>query len=123
MTKNRIKLGRVGEDEAVKFVKKQGYRILQTNYKTKSGEIDIIAEDKKVVAFIEVKTRSTGEYGSPLDAVNYHKQNKIIQVANQFLVNYKVENRECRFDIVAIRSHTEDPSTWEIELVKDAFSG
>ena len=122
MTKKRLKLGRVGEDEAVKFVKKQGYRILQTNYKTKSGEIDIIAEDKKVVAFIEVKTRTTGEYGSPLEAVNHHKQKKIIQVANQFLMNYKVENRECRFDIVAILAPTENPLTWEIDLIKDAFS-
>ncbi|MGV7222536.1 MAG: YraN family protein [Nitrospinales bacterium] len=123
MTKKRLNLGRVGEDEAIKFVKKQGYRILQTNFKTKSGEIDIIAEDKKVVAFIEVKTRTTGEYGSPLEAVNHHKQNKIVQVANQFLVQYKVENRECRFDIVAINAPTEEPSTWEIELIKDAFSG
>ena len=122
MTKKHLKLGRVGEDEAIKFVKKQGYRILQTNYKTKSGEIDIIAEDKKVVAFIEVKTRTTNEYGSPLEAVNHHKQKKIIQVANQFLLNYKVENRECRFDVVAIRAPTEKPTTWEIELIKDAFS-
>jgi putative endonuclease len=122
MTKKRLKLGKLGEDEAAKFIKKQGYRILQTNYKTKSGEIDIIAEDKKVVAFIEVKTRTTGEYGSPLEAVNFHKQKKIIQVANQFLMNYKVENRECRFDIVAILAPTEDPTTWEIDLIKDAFS-
>ena len=122
MTKKRLKLGRVGEDEAVKFVKKQGYRILQTNFKTKLGEIDIIAEDKKVVAFIEVKTRTTEDFGSPLEAVNYHKQKKIIQVANQFLVNFKVENRECRFDIVAINSSSEDPTSWEIELIKDVFS-
>ena len=122
MTKNRLKLGRVGEEEAVKFIRKQGYRILQTNFKTKTGEIDIIAEDKKVVAFIEVKTRTTGEYGSPLEAVNHHKQKKIVQVANQFLVQYRVENRECRFDIVAILAPTEDPVTWELELIKDAFS-
>ncbi len=76
MTKQRLKLGREGEEEAVKFIKKQGYRILQTNFKTRSGEIDIIAEDKKTVAFIEVKTRSSEEYGSPLSAVNHHKQKK-----------------------------------------------
>ena len=122
MTKQRLKLGRKGEEEAVKFIKKQGYRILQTNFKTKSGEIDIIAEDKKVVAFIEVKTRATGEYGSPLEAVNYHKRKKIALVANQFLTRHKVENRECRFDIVAILARSDDPKTWEIDLIKDAFS-
>ncbi len=122
MTKQRLKLGREGEEEAVKFIKKQGYRILQTNFKTKSGEIDIIAEDKKVVAFIEVKTRSTTEYGSPLSAVTPSKQKKIAQVANQFLIRHKVENRECRFDIVAILANAENPKTWEIELIKDAFS-
>ncbi len=122
MTKRRLKLGRDGEEAAVAFVKKQGYRILQTNFRTKSGEIDIIAEDKKVVAFIEVKTRSTTEYGSPLEAVNHFKQKKIALVANQFLLRHKVENRECRFDIVAIFARDDDPQTWEIELIKDAFS-
>lgn len=122
MTKQRLKLGREGEEEAVKFIKKQGYRILRTNYKTRSGEIDIIAEDKRVVAFIEVKTRSSSGYESPLEAVTPYKQKKIALVANQFLTRHKVENRECRFDIVSILAPSEDPKTWEIELIKDAFS-
>ena len=121
MTKRRLKLGRDGEEAAVAFVKKQGYRILQTNFRTKSGEIDIIAEDKKVVAFIEVKTRTGDQFGEPLEAVGPTKQKKIARVADQFLMRHKVENRDCRFDIVSITCPTDDPQTWQIELFKDAF--
>ena len=58
MTQKRLQLGKHGEEATVKYIKKQGYRILEKNFRTKTGEIDIIAEDKKVVAFIEVKTRT-----------------------------------------------------------------
>ena len=86
-----------------------------------AGEIDIIAEDKKVVAFIEVKTRTGDQFGEPFEAVGPTKQKKIAKVADQFLMRYKVENRDCRFDIVSITCPTDDPKTWQIELIKDAF--
>ena len=121
MTQKRLQLGKHGEEATVKYIKKQGYRILEKNFRTKTGEIDIIAEDKKVVAFIEVKTRTGDQFGEPLEAVGPTKQKKIARVADQFLMRHKVENRDCRFDIVSITCPTDDPQTWQIELIKDAF--
>ena len=73
------------------------------------------------MAFIEVKTRASDEFGEPFEAVGPAKQKKIAKVADQFLFQRKVENRDCRFDIVSITCPSDDPKTWQIELIKDAF--
>ena len=72
------------------------------NYKTKIGEIDIIAKDKKEVVFIEVKTRLNSKYGKPIEAVNYKKQKKIKSVCNLFIKQYKLEENKIRFDIIEV---------------------
>ena len=69
-------LGRAGEKLAVDFLKKKGFKILKTNYKTVVGEIDIIAQDREYIVFIEVKTRSSDNYGLPREAVDRKKQEK-----------------------------------------------
>ena len=66
MTQERLHFGKEGEKAAVKFLKKQGYRIIEKNYRNKSGEIDIVAEQDQVLVFVEVKSRADGEYGEPL---------------------------------------------------------
>ena len=75
--RNKIE-GDMGETRAAKFLREKGYRILQTNYKTKFGEIDIIAQDKNVIVFVEVKERATLAFGRPIEAVNFQKQQTIL---------------------------------------------
>jgi putative endonuclease len=121
VTRERLHFGKEGEKAAVKFLKKKGYRIIEKNYRNKSGEIDIVAEQDQVLVFVEVKSRAGGEYGEPLEAVTPHKQRKIGRVARGFVAQHRIENRDCRFDVVGIKGNPNEPETWEVELVQDAF--
>ena len=95
-------IGAEGEDLAVKTLKKSGYRIIQKNYRTRFGEIDIVAEDKDCLVFVEVKRRSTGAYGTSFDAVGNRKKAHIIRTAQYYLKEFKCEDRKTRFDVVGI---------------------
>lgn len=95
-------LGVSGETLASNFLKKNGYKIIERNYKNKLGEIDIIASNKKTIVFVEVKARDTIVYGRPSEAVNFYKQNKIRKVAQQFLLENKLDGFPCRFDVIEI---------------------
>lgn len=121
MSKKRKIFGQAGEDAAVAFLKKQGYRILEKNYRVPVGEVDIIAEHKKTVVFIEVKSRADKEYQAPIEAVTPHKQHKIIQTAQSFLARNRVVDRAIRFDVVSITGDPENPDSWTLELIADAF--
>ncbi len=99
--RNKIE-GDMGETRAVQFLRGKGYRILQTNYKTKFGEIDIIAQDGKVIVFVEVKERATLAYGRPIEAVNFQKQQKIRRVAEFYLMMKHSPYADCRFDVIEI---------------------
>ena len=111
-------LGRKGEEAALRFLKKNGYRIIGRNYVCKMGEMDIIAKEKDTLAFIEVKTRTSTTFGPPQLAVNPKKQSQMSKVALHFLKEKKLEDAKARFDVVAILLA---PKGEEIELVKDAF--
>ena len=99
-----IILGKIGESKAVDYLKKQGLKIIQTNYKNKLGEIDIICYNKKddEYVFVEVKTRSSLEFGLPCEAVNIHKQNKIKSVAKLYLLINKKLDYKVRFDVLEV---------------------
>ncbi len=97
-------LGGAGEKLAVKFVKKKGFKILKKNYKTPLGEIDIIAQDKDVIVFIEVKTRTSEDFGLPCQAVDKRKQEKYYKIATYYLQREKKMNSECRFDVIEIEN-------------------
>lgn len=97
-------LGRAGEKLAVDFLKKKGFKILKTNYKTPVGEIDIIAEDSGAIVFIEVKTRSSDNYGNPCEAVDGKKQEKYYKTATYYLQKEKKTDVNCRFDVVEIEN-------------------
>ena len=94
--------GFMGERQAVSYLKKQGYKILATNYTTKLGEIDIIARQKDEIVFVEVKTRLTTEFGLPREAVTSYKQNKIRLVATEYLKKTSQLNAKCRCDVIEI---------------------
>lgn len=99
--KNKIK-GTNGEVLAVNFLKKKKYNILETNYKNRIGEIDIIAMNKGIYVFVEVKRRLTQKYGRPIEAVNIRKQNKIKKVAEMYLMMKNKSYADVRFDVIEI---------------------
>ena len=118
MLNRRQKFGEESESIAVSYLKKQGYKIIEQNYRTKLGEIDIIAREKDTIAFIEVKSRKSKNFGSPKWAVTPKKQRKISMVALWYLKTTMQSNVKARFDVVSIISSKDKPS---IEIVKNAF--
>jgi len=113
------KLGKEGEAFAVEFLTARGYVILKANYRTKVGEVDLVARDGDAVCFIEVKTRQDDGWDA-FEAVDKRKQYKIRRVAQQFLIEeFKTEDVPARFDVLGIRSMQD--GTLEGELLKDAF--
>ncbi len=113
-------IGNFGENEAEKFLRKNGYKILERNYETKLGEIDIIAQKDDYICFIEVKTRSNENYGTPRDAVNYHKQKKIISVAKYYMLT-KNKDMFLRFDVIEVVVNKDKTKVEKIEHIEDAF--
>ena len=119
MTKERQILGETGEEAAFEFLKKEGYRILERNYTTPLGEIDIIAQDNDCLVFVEVKSLSDTSYILPQEMLNKRKQEQIIRVALSYLKAKGLQSADCRFDCVAVVfSPGRKP---EIELIEDAF--
>jgi putative endonuclease len=98
---NNIYLGKLGEEKAIEFLKKKGYKIIERNYRTKIGEIDLIAKKKREIIFIEVKTRSSDKFGLPEEAVNERKLKKIEQVALTYLDSKKID-LPFRFEVLSI---------------------
>ncbi|MEW6456899.1 MAG: YraN family protein [Acidobacteriota bacterium] len=96
------KLGEKGEKIAEKFLEKKNYKILSRRFKAMRGEIDLIAMDKNILVFIEVKTRIDENFGLPEESVTIHKQNQIRKIAECYLKKYHMENSECRFDVIGI---------------------
>lgn len=98
----RVKLGKAGEKLAKKYLKKQGYRHLKSNYNTKQGEIDLIMRDGVTFVFVEVKTRRSEEYVRGEAAVNYKKQKHIASAARHFIHVNNLYDSPCRFDVVVV---------------------
>ncbi len=118
MQDKRQQFGKKSENLAVWYLKKNGYKILEQNYRTQLGEIDIIAKEKKTIVFVEVKSRKSIRYGNPKWAVTTKKQRKISMVALQYLKSIRQTDAKARFDVVAIISNRDEP---QIEIVKNAF--
>ncbi|NIS61631.1 MAG: YraN family protein, partial [Proteobacteria bacterium] len=99
MEGGRREVGKRGEDAAVQYIEKRGYKILERNFSCPLGEMDIIALDKRTICFIEVKTLSGKNYGPPEIAVNVYKQRKLSQVALAYLNQKHLHDIEARFDV------------------------
>jgi len=119
LTKERITLGKKGEDLAVSHLKKQGIKVILRNYRQKSGEIDIIARDGDFLVFVEVKTRRSLAFGSPFEAVTHKKQAQITRVAMEYISRNNISLQACRFDVVSIVMS--QARTVQIEHQKNAF--
>ncbi len=95
-------LGNWGEDKAVDYLKKNGYKIICRNFNSYYGEIDIIAKYNRELVFFEVKTRRNISYGMPIESVNYYKQKHLYSTAEYYLYKNKISNVPIRFDIIEI---------------------
>jgi putative endonuclease len=120
MSKEQIALGKLGEAIASKFLKKKGYIIFEKNFSSPLGEIDIIAQDKDVLCFIEVKTRHSTAFGLPEEGVTGKKKKRLVRIAQFYLKGCGKLNANCRFDVVSvlIDKTTKKP---KIQLIQDAF--
>lgn len=111
-------LGKQGEDLAVKYLKSIKYKILDKNYRVAIGEIDIIAKDKEMIVFVEVKTRRSADVVEPFESVGKKKQEKIRALAEYYLQEKDYGECEARFDVLSI---VKDGKENRIEHIKDAF--
>ena len=96
-------LGRRGEELAASYLEKKGYLILQRNYRSGAGEMDIVAQDGDCLVFVEVRARSTKEYGAPEESITPAKAQRLIEVAQGYLQEQGDSGREWRIDLVAIQ--------------------
>lgn len=114
----RQRIGRKGEQEAVQYLEKMGYSILERNFRAERGEVDIIAKDRNTLVFVEVKTKVGGGFGDPEGRVDRRKQSQIGKVAMGYLLAKDLENVDCRFDVVTV---TRLEGRTEIRHIVDAF--
>ena len=107
-----------GEDLACRELRRHGYEILARRYRTRHGEIDIVARDGEVLVFVEVKTRTSCRFGSPLAAITHAKRRKLTLMALDYLARSSTGGVACRFDVVGVVVGERRPA---VELVRDAF--
>jgi putative endonuclease len=111
-------LGKQGEEVAERFLKQKGYKLVERNYRCSAGEVDLIVLDRRVIVFVEVKTRSGDRFGSPLEAVESRKQRKMMRAAQFFLAQKGLHQRDARFDVVGISWPGGEPL---VEHIENAF--
>ncbi len=100
--RTRTEQGKWAEAHACRALSRQGYAILERRYRTRFGEIDIIARDRGVLVFIEVKSRRTQTCGWPASSVTAHKQQRLLHLAAQYLQHHRLTNTPCRFDVMSV---------------------
>ena len=131
MRKRSFETGRLGEKLAARYLRKKGYRILAKNYRTRYGEIDIVARDGGVLCFVEVKTRTSLEFGHGDEFIDRHKMRQIAGVAEAFASKHGLDDMSQRFDCVFVMlKKRKRKGLWgwlrrreaEIELARDVFT-
>lgn len=116
----RKELGAIGEEAAVRLLRRRGYRIRERNVRCPMGELDVVAEDGGTLVFVEVKTRSTVEYGNPFESISPMKQRRLLRLAVYYLAARRLADRPCRFDAVAV-TIAPDGRVQRLELLVNAF--
>jgi len=122
MIDTRKKLGNRGEKIAGNFLRKQGYQIIEKNYHSRLGEIDIVAREDESIVFVEVKTRRSTDFGLPEEALSYDKRRRLSKLALGYLAHRRIKDTNCRFDVVSIlMDNKKVRKVKHIELIKNAF--
>jgi putative endonuclease len=118
VTVERQTFGKSGEDLAVSELERRGYAVLARRYRTRLGEIDIIARDGPYLVFVEVKARQHHRCGRPDEHITIRKQRKIVAIARLFLARTRVDAEACRFDVVSVSLADGRP---RVEIIRNAF--
>lgn len=120
MIPERRQLGQIAEAHASRFLEARGYRIRARNWRCWLGEVDLIAEHRQDLVFIEIKSRRTGDYGRPADAVNFAKRRKLSRLADAYVQSQNLTDVNCRFDVVELwLSEGGQVERWNV--IEDAF--
>lgn len=119
MTSDRRDLGIRGEELARRHLLSRGYRVLESNYRAKGGEIDVVAEKDGTLVFVEVRTRHRSGFGSPEESVTARKRARLVDAAQEYLQTSGAEDRDWRIDLVAVRMEREG-AVVRIDLLENA---
>lgn len=116
----RKELGMLGEKIAIEYLKKRGYAIRETNFRSRQGEIDIVAQDKNCLVFVEVRSRASHEFGSPEESITRSKQEKLTSSALSYLQTHRELPSLWRIDVVAIEMDSTGKVS-RLELIQNAI--
>jgi putative endonuclease len=117
-TNRHLTLGRAGEDRAAAWYSAAGYEVIERNWRSRNGEIDLICARRNLLVFCEVKTRRTDRLGSPVEAVSRPKQIRLRRLAVAYLLLHTNGGHDVRFDVAAILGST---PTFTVTVIEDAF--
>lgn len=123
MTKARQQVGQMGEEAASKYLKEQGYNIVETNYRCKLGEIDIIARDGDMVVIVEVRTKTGLAFGRPEESINQEKARKLYRLALQYIQSNYHRDIPSRIDLVAVMLEKSSGQVKEVKHIKNILAG
>ena len=118
MSLQRQLVGIQGENRAVAELERRGYAVVARRYRTRHGEIDVVARDGETIVFVEVKARDSRAFGEAAEAVTAFKRRRITQMALDYMTRQRLSNCPCRFDVVSIHFDAGRP---EIEVFQNAF--
>ncbi len=111
-------IGKTGEEIATQYFIKKGYKLLDKNFRTKNGEIDLIFEKDNTVIFVEVKFRTQDKFGDPIESITSKKISKIIETAKFYVNQYELWDKDIRFDVITIK---EKNGKYKFDHVREAF--
>ena len=120
MSKQRIHVGKRGEALAQEYLQQKAYTIIHTNFRCKLGEIDIIAKDKHIVVFVEVRTKTSSAFGPAYNTVTYSKQKQVKRVALYYISKHNLVSTQFRFDVIGILLNP-DTDQFHIDHIQSAF--
>jgi putative endonuclease len=117
---DRKQRGQAAEDVAARFLQSQGYRIVARNWRTRYGELDIIAEDRAALVFVEVRSKLSDDPTTPQETITSKKQRQVSQSALAYVSQHNIQDRPCRFDVVEVFLN-HDGKPVRVNLLKNAF--
>jgi putative endonuclease len=116
---HRCAFGKRGEDLACEELQRRGYTILDRRFRTRCGELDIVAREGKILVFVEVRARSNGNFGRAFESVTWQKRHRLARMAESYLFLNRLSDVPCRFDVVAVTANA--IGGLEVEVLKSAF--
>ncbi len=123
MSEKRQLVGKIGETLAVSYLAEQGYQILETNYRSALGEIDIVARDGHTTVLVEVRTRTSLSFGSPEESITAEKAKRLKRMAQSYLQAHRNSDAVCRLDLIAVMLDRETHRLQSIKQIKGILAG